>query len=53
MATDTRPAATKHTTMGFPDRLIQHLRHVSRDYQHGIFSRTNDIVGDNAPANRR
>ncbi len=36
--------AEQLSTMGLPDHLIQHLRHVSRDYQNGIFSGTNDIV---------
>jgi len=36
--------ADQLTAMGFPAHLIQHLRHVSRDYQNGIFAGTNDIV---------
>ena len=36
--------AARLSAAGFGDHLIQHLRHVSQDYQHGLFAGTNDIV---------
>jgi NAD(P)H dehydrogenase (quinone) len=36
--------AERLSAMGFPPHLLQHLRNVSQDYQHGIFVGTNDVV---------
>jgi uncharacterized protein YbjT (DUF2867 family) len=36
--------AQQLSNIGMHDHLVQHLRHVSQDYQHGHFSGTNDIV---------
>ena len=36
--------AERLAAMGMSDHLIQHLRHVSQDYQHGLFAGTNDVV---------
>ena len=32
------------TAVGFSEHLIQHLRHVSQDFQRGVFAGTNDVV---------
>ncbi len=32
------------TAVGFDPHLIQHLRHVSQDFQRGVFAGTNDVV---------
>ncbi|WP_428342856.1 NmrA family NAD(P)-binding protein [Mycobacterium sp.] len=36
--------ADQLTAIGFGSHLIQHLRHVSQDFQRGVFAGTNDVV---------